>query len=124
MADKVAGEGGFIPVCKDAFDDIHDATIEYEEALDDLATTAGYDLKEVQDGVQYLTGDFEELLWNNEDLVGVMGEEIDALEQLRDRAHELTTEYNSIYSAAMAAVSGIQAVLRAEDQKAAAEAAR
>jgi len=124
MADKVAGEGGFIPVCKDAFDDIHDATIEYEEALDDLATTAGYDLKEVQYGVQYLTGDFEELLWNNEDLVGVMGEEIDALEQLRDRAHELTTEYNSIYSAAMAAVSGIQAVLRAEDQKAAAEAAR
>ena len=124
MADKVAGEGGFIPVCKDAFDDIHDATIEYEEALDDLATTAGYDLKEVQYGVQYLTGDFEELLWNNEDLVGVMDDEIDALKQLRDRAHELTTEYNSIYSAAMAAVSGIQAVLRAEDQKAAAEAAR
>jgi len=31
MADKVAGEGGFIPVCEDAFNNITDATKEYEE---------------------------------------------------------------------------------------------
>ena len=31
MADKVAGEGGFIPVCEDAFNDITEKTKEYEE---------------------------------------------------------------------------------------------
>jgi hypothetical protein len=31
MSDKVAGEGGFIPACEEAFDDITEKTKEYEE---------------------------------------------------------------------------------------------
>jgi len=31
MADKVAGEGGFIPVCEEAFENITEKTKDYEE---------------------------------------------------------------------------------------------
>jgi hypothetical protein len=31
MINKVAAEGGFIPVCKQAFEEIHEATRDYKE---------------------------------------------------------------------------------------------
>jgi len=48
MADKVAGEGGFIPVCQDAFEEITEATENYKDELDDMARVAEVDLNDVK----------------------------------------------------------------------------
>lgn len=123
MSNVIAGEGGFIPACKDAFDDLQDITLEYERDLDALSRTAGIDLEEVQRGVDEVSSSFQELLLDNDELILTMDQQIESLIQLQSRAHDLVSEYNAVYTAAMKAVSGIHAELQAERDKAASQAA-
>ena len=96
MADKVAGEGGFIPVCEDAFNDITDATKAYKDELDDMAQTAGFDLTDVKNGVDDLAYSFEDLITDNEELTSRMYDELDAVQLLRAEAHALVEEYKAV----------------------------
>lgn len=123
MADKVAGEGGFIPACEDAFNNITDATNEYKDELDDMAQTAGVDLTDVKNGVDDLSYSFENLIVDNEELTSRMYDEIDAVQLLRAEAHSLVDEYKAVYDAAKLAVSGIHSFIQAQQAQAAAEAA-
>lgn len=123
MADKVAGEGGFIPVCEDAFNDITDATKAYKDELDDMAQTAGFDLTDVKNGVDDLAYSFEDLITDNEELTSRMYDELDAVQLLRAEAHALVEEYKAVYDAAKLAVSGIHSFVQAQQAQAAAEAA-
>ena len=122
MADKVAGEGGFIPACEDAFNNITDATKAYKDELNDMATTAGFDLIEVQNGIDDLTYSFEDLIESNSELTSRMYDEIDAVSLLRAEAHLLVTEYKGVYDAAKMAVSGIHSFIQAQQAQAANEA--
>ena len=47
MTDVFAGEGGFLGVCKDAFDQLHDATKDYEDGLDELENTGRIDFESI-----------------------------------------------------------------------------
>ena len=123
MADKVAGEGGFIPVCEDAFNDITDATKAYKDELDDMAQTAGFDLTDVKNGVDDLAYSFEDLITDNEELTSRMYDELDAVQLLRAEAHALVEEYKAVYNAAKLAVSGINDFVTAQQKAAAAAAA-
>jgi len=40
MSDKFAGNGGFLPTCQDAFNQLADATKEYKDDLKDLEDAA------------------------------------------------------------------------------------
>ena len=123
MADKVAGEGGFIPVCEDAFNDITDATKAYKDELDDMVQTAGFDLTDVKNGVDDLAYSFEDLITDNEELTSRMYDELDAVRLLRAEAHALVEEYKAVYNAAKLAVSGINDFVTAQQRAAAAAAA-
>jgi len=83
MADKVAGDGGFIPTCQQAFEDITDATEAYKGELDDMADAAGIDLNDVQTGVDDLAIAFEGLVEKNDDLIERMETELSAVSNLR-----------------------------------------
>lgn len=120
MSDKVAGEGGFIPVCEQAFDSITEATKDYEEQLDNMANAAGISLDYVTQGVDLLSYAFEDLIENNDDLIDRMYSEVDAIETLQDVARGLVDEYQNVYNEAKTAVSEIHNFIQEEQGRAAA----
>ena len=120
MSDKVAGEGGFIPVCEQAFDSITEATKDYEEQLDNMANAAGISLDYVTQGVDLLSYAFENLIENNDDLIDRMYSEVDAIETLQDVARGLVDEYQNVYNEAKTAVSEIHNFIQEEQGRAAA----
>ena len=120
MSDKVAGEGGFIPVCEQAFDSITEATKDYEEQLDNMANAAGISLNYVTQGVDLLSYAFEDLIENNDDLIDRMYSEVDAIETLQDVARGLVDEYQNVYNEAKTAVSEIHNFIQEEQGRAAA----
>lgn len=112
MTDRVAGQGGFIPVCQDAFEDINQATLDYQNQLDEMANVAGIDLQNVKGGVDDLAISFDKLVIKNDDLITTMGKELSAVEQLKNAAHALMEEYNGVYDAAKDAVSVIHEAMQ------------
>ena len=120
MSDKVAGEGGFIPVCEQAFDSITEATKDYEEQLENMANAAGVSLDYVTQGVDLLSEEFMRLIDNNDDLIDRMYSEVDAIQTLQDAARELVNEYQNIYNEAKTAVSEIHNFIQEEQGRAAA----
>ena len=119
MTDKVAGQGGFIPTCQDAFEQISDTTLEYEKELDSLANTAGVDLNNIQVGVDDLIYEFEGLVEENDDLLDRMSDELYAIQDLRDAAQALVYDYDSVYVAAANAVSQLHDFVQSEREAAA-----
>ena len=114
MTDKVAGEGGFILACEDAFQQISDTTLNYEQELDSLANTAGVDLNDIQSGVDDLITEFDGLVEVNDVLIGRMQQEMGAIEDLRQAAQQLTQNYGAVYDAAVQAVSQLQEFVQNE----------
>lgn len=119
MADKVAGDGGFIPVCEDAFEDISEATKDYKDELDDMAQTAGFDLEEVRSGVDEVAYSFMDLIQNNDELINRMYIEMQAIQSLRTQAQALVNDYKSVCDAAKQAVTAIHNFIQAQKAQAA-----
>ena len=119
MSDKVAGQGGFIPSCQEAFEEIHEATFNYQQELDSLANTAGIDLNDVQNGVDNLIDEFTGLVEVNDDLINRMADELYAIQDLRDAAQALVYDYDSVYTAAANAVTQLYDFVQAQQQAAA-----
>ncbi len=69
MADKIAGEGGFEEVCKEAFEKIEEATQDYADSLDDLEESAGVNFDNIQDGLNDTITSTDDLLESNQDLI-------------------------------------------------------
>ena len=122
MSDKIAGDGGFIPTCENAFEKITETTKNYEAQLGELARQAGVDLEEVKSGVDNVSDSFKELISDNQQLIEVTDAEIEVVRDLRDAAHALVDEYNAVYQSALKACSAVQDFTQAERQQAAAEA--
>ena len=120
MTDKVAGEGGFITVCESAFEDITETTMDYEQQLQQLATTAGISLNDITNGVDTLTFEFEELIETNDDLILRMERELDSIQDLRYAAQELVDSYEDVYRAAAEASSELYYFVQAQQSAAAA----
>ena len=122
MSDKVAGDGGFIPACQDAFDRITEATKNYRDELDAMAQVAGVDLLSVRMGVDDLVFSFENLIMDNDELLGRMFEELTTIQSLRMQAQALMMQYRGVYESALAAASAIHEFIQAQRAQAAAEA--
>ena len=103
MADAFAGEGGFIGVCRDALENLNDATKDYEESLDDLQDAANQDFDSISDGIDDTIDRTEDLLYQNEDLIESYEEEMDAIENVIDQLDDLVDKYNEAREAAIAA---------------------
>lgn len=112
MADKVAGQGGFIPTCEQAFNNITEATEDYKDELDDMARVAGMSLDDVKQGVDVLADSFGNLVEKNDDLLNRMDQELTSIESLVKAARSLKEQYDDVYKAAKSAASAIHETLQ------------
>ena len=103
MADKFAGEGGFIPTCQDSLIELDEATADYEDSLEDLEDTAGISFDEIEDGLDKnidLTYDFIDA---NDELIDKYGEQLNAIEDVWHEVQVLAQKYEEAERAAIRA---------------------
>ena len=119
MINYLNGEGGFLPVTQDSFEELIAITRDYEAELAQMAAEAGVDLDMVSQGVDQVKDEFELLGMENADLIYLMYNELNAILDLRNAAQGLVTEYQHICNAAIQAVTEIQAFIQKQQEAAA-----
>lgn len=100
MVDTFAGEGGFIPTCSEAMEELEDATAEYEKELDQLEKAAGVDFDDISDGIDQTIKETQRLLEKNDDLISKYEEEMDSIGNLMDDLDALIEKYEDARIAA------------------------
>ena len=83
MADKIVGDGGFIPACEEAFEQVDEKTRDYQDDLEDLARTGGMNLSDLKRGTDEVAYSLENIIEENGELIGRMNEEITTIQNLR-----------------------------------------
>ena len=103
MADVFAGEGGFVPTCEDAMNELAEVTQEYQDDLNELQSTAGFTYSELENGIDQVITDTQELIYDNTELINKYGDELQAVKLLLDELKDLTAQYQAAKDAAIAA---------------------
>lgn len=119
MADVFAGEGGFLGVCQEAFEQLHDATKDYEDGLTDLETTAGISFDNINDGIDDAIFKTEDLLNKNDELINAYQEEMDAIASVISQLDALIAKYTAAKNEAIAATEAAYKYWVQEQQRAA-----
>ena len=96
MADKIIGEGGFFPVCAEAFSQLAEATESYETSLKTLQETAGTSFEEVKKGIDPVIESTELLLKDNNDLITSYENELQAVQDVIDKLDTLKGKYAEV----------------------------
>lgn len=122
MVDTFAGEGGFIPTCSEAMEELDDATEEYEKELDQLEKAAGVDFDNISDGIDKTIRETQKLLEENNDLIDKYEEEMDSIGNLMDDLDSLIEKYEDARIAAEEATEAAYTYWRAANEDAADEA--
>lgn len=125
MINKFTAEGGFIPTCEQAFRELDQATIDYENQLDILESVAGANFKEIKEGaLDPTTVAFQELIDKNSDLINkIRDEQIPAIEDLKNTLDSLLEKYKAVWEAAEEASRRAHEALQNQRELAAQEAA-
>lgn len=103
MADVFAGEGGFIPTCRDAFEELDQATRDYRYSLDELESSAGINFDAISEGYDKSIEKARDLLYANNDLIIKYMEEANAILDVIAQLEKLIAKYNEAKIAAIAA---------------------
>ena len=103
MADTFAGEGGFIPTCKDALIELDGATKDYEDSLLDLQYQGGFTFNDIVAGENEAIYTAMGLLQVNNELINSYKAEFDALNAVLGQLDGLIGKYGSAQNAANAA---------------------
>ena len=117
MADKIAGEGGFTGVCKDAFEELDQATKDYMTGLEELQKNADVSFEEVKNGINEVITDTEELLKDNTELIDSYGKEIEAIKGVIEELEDLIDKYEEAEAAAKKAAEEAYKYKQQEDDK-------
>lgn len=117
MADKIAGEGGFTGVCKDAFEELDQATKDYMAGLEELQKNADVSFEEVKNGIDEVIADTEELLKDNTELIDSYGKEIEAIKGVIEELEDLIDKYEEAEAAAKRAAEEAYKYKQQEDDK-------
>ena len=91
MIDYLNGEGGFLPVTQDSFEELITITRDYEAELAQMAAEAGVDLDLVSQGVDQVKDEFELLGMENADVIYLMYNELNAILDLRNAIRRLNS---------------------------------
>lgn len=124
MIDIFAGNGGFIPTCQDAFDQLDETTNDYQNSLDDLQAAAGIDFEMIAEGYDLNIEKAQELLWANDDLIEKYREQIDAILDVISELDMLIDQYYNVQQAAIDATEAAYAFIQAQQAAAAFEASK
>ena len=100
MIDKIAGEGGFAGVCKDAFEELDKATEDYMAGLEELQNSADVSFEEVKEGIDEVIIDTETLLENNDELIDSYNKELEAIQSVIGQLDDLISKYDDARIAA------------------------
>ena len=103
MADTFAGEGGFIPTCKDALNELDGATKDYEDGLVELQYQGGFTFNDIVAGENEAIYTAMGLLQVNNELINSYKAEFDALNAVLGQLDGLIGKYGSAQNAANAA---------------------
>lgn len=100
MTDRIAGEGGFIPTCKDAFEELDQATQDYMTGLEELQKNADVSFEDVKDGIDNVITETEKLLKENDELITQYETELEAIQSVIDELDNLIKKYEDAEEAA------------------------
>ena len=122
MTDVFAGEGGFLGVCKDAFDQLHDATKDYEDGLDELENTGRIDFESIGEGIDENINRTQQLISDNTELINSYEQELTAIDNVIAQLDNLVNKYNAAKDAAIAATKAAYEYWSEQQRQAAAAA--
>ena len=123
MADNFAGSEGFLGVCKQAFEELHNATNDYENKLDELERVAGEDFDSIYSGIDDTIKITKDLLASNDELIGQYEDQLIAIGDVIAELDRLKIKYEEVAEAAKRAVQeGYE--YQSKSNKQAADAAR
>lgn len=117
MTDKIAGEGGFVPTCKDAFEELDKATEDYMTGLEELQKNANVSFEDVKNGINDVVVETEKLLENNDELIDKYGKEIEAIQSVIDELEGLIKKYEDAKKAAEEATQAAYTYWQQEQNK-------
>lgn len=119
MSDTFAGEGGFIPTCKDAMEQLNAATEIYEQDLNQVQQAAGQDFGDVQRGIDETKTKTEELIQDNGILIQTYQDQLNAIQNVINELQSLCSQYNAVKIAAQQAAEAAYNYWRAVNGEAA-----
>ena len=122
MADVFAGDDGFLGVCKDAFDQLHDATKDYQDGLDELENTGRIDFESLGEGIDENIDRTQQLINDNTELINSYENELAAIGNVIGELDNLIDKYNSARDAAVAATKAAYEYWSGQQKQAAAAA--
>lgn len=122
MADVFAGDDGFLGVCKDAFDQLHDATKDYQDGLDELENTGRIDFESLEEGIDENIDRTQQLINDNTELINSYENELAAIGNVIGELDNLIDKYNSARDAAVAATKAAYEYWSGQQKQAAAAA--
>ena len=100
MADVIIGEGGLNGVCKDAFEDLHNATAQFEKDLTQIETNAGQTFKEIAEGGNNAYDKVKDLVEENNKLIESCSTEVEAIKNVINELDLLIAKYDEVIKAA------------------------
>lgn len=117
MADKITGEGGFLPICRDAFEELDQATNDYMTGIEELQKQANVNFEDIKNGIDESITTTEELLADNNELIDSYKAEIEAIRGVLDQLDDLIIKYEAASEAAKKATEDAKNYWLAEQNK-------
>ena len=100
MTNTFIGQGGFVPACKAAWQEVDIKTAEYQTIVHTLADSAGTDLGHLKAGIDEVTSAYSELITKNDELITKMDAQMTKIQGLREQLQLLENKYKDIWQAA------------------------
>ena len=122
MAEVFAGEGGFLGVCQDAFEQLNEATKNYEDGLVELENTGRISFEDIGEGIDENINRTRELISDNTELINSYEQELMAIANVISQLDDLVNKYNSARDAAIAATKAAYKYWSEQQRQAAAAA--
>ena len=119
MTNKIVGEGGLIPSCQQAFDQLDQNTKNYETSLQRLQSQADISFKNIKEGIDTNISRTEVLIEDNGNLIKKYEEEWNALDSIIQQVQKLTQTYTVARTEAIAAAKAANILIEQENKKAA-----
>ena len=101
MTDKINESGGLRETYEETFDELTQATKDYQDSIEEAASVAGMNLEELSDGYDANIELVEQLIEDNDDLIDKYEAEVEAIQEVIENLEELIDKYKEAYDAAM-----------------------
>ena len=124
MIDKFAGEGGFIPTCEDALNQLAETTEQYETDLAELQEAAAVSFKEVAKSIDPVLEKTGQLVKDNDALFSSYQKQVDAINNVLNALRNLTAQYDGARKAALNAAEASYKYWEEQQRQAQAAAAK